>query len=285
MGAAMARPVTPGGPTTVTRIGPLPSPPTAPTAPTPTAAPLALSGLYVGSDSVVGTAAVQYTGHADRVTVTWGDGATSTRIPGSSLPMVGAPQDPPGTVTFTHVYAVAAPQFAELITAKVTSGKKSASQSAAISVIPRYRVTQYQASFRPLDHCDPFYETQSEWSITQDLRTDQSDQRALGWEQDRDTNPGVFDFRPLAGSQLSVEETLADPHFFLHYSVEELDTFYNDESGEGEIDLHPSLGSRHVVLHMPGENGDCRSEVEADVDVTLLKPGLTGSSSPVMARS
>jgi hypothetical protein len=43
------------------------------------------------------------------------------------------------------------------------------------------------------------------------------------------------------------------------------------------VNLHPSLGSRHMVLEYTADE-DCTAELTVDVDVSLLKPGLRAAN-------
>jgi hypothetical protein len=246
-----------------------------------TTTPRILTGFAVTTDSVVATATVNYTG-TPPITIRWGDG---TQSQSSLLPMLTVdgvdPATAPGTMTFKHEYA--APADGSAFQMVVTAQVGNESDARIITVTPRYRVNQYQASFSPTNHCEPVYETYGEYTITESIRevneqTSQSTVTQLArWDRDIQTmNTILPQFNVLPGSHLVREYVMADAHDTVTFSATERDTFYDDSLGSASIDLHPSLGSRHLDLTM---SSDCSAALSVDVDVTLLKPGLpTGGS-------
>ena len=250
------------------------------------------TGLAVTTDSVVATATITYTGNPGTVSVQWGDNTTSARNLNSPLPpVVGATQDPPGTVIFKHAYAAPADGMSFVVAIVAMVGAEQ--QVRAATITPRFRVIQYQAYFSPLSHCDSAAEGYTEWRIQQTMESNGSSGATKTWRQDRKTATGWYgayvDFQPdfnprvLEGSQFSQEMTMADAHVLARYKITELDPFFDDEAGTRKIDLHPSLGTRAVDLEFDDDSG-CKARITADVEVALLKPGLnTGGGGLALA--
>jgi hypothetical protein len=268
MSAAMALPIRGVGGDTGVVVKPV-APPVLPPA------SQALTSFTVTTDSVVATANVQYSGSASLVTVRWGDNTSSSWNPNS--PVVTLPQQTPGNLVFKHEYAIPTPDsapFTRIATVSLDHNGTTDTDSRVLTVTPRFQVTQYQAYFSYVDHCDSFAESYSEWKIVQSM--DGHDVQS--WRQDRLTNNGIIparDFQVLAGSQVSRQLTMAsDQHFYVNYHVTELDPIWDDDAGTRSIDLYPGLGTRHVLLRF-NDLSDCRAEIKADVDVSLLRPGLS----------
>ena len=256
---------------------------------TPTASPVRASlvqGFTVTADSVVATATVRY-GGSGIVSVRWGDNTRSTFDP--SRPQVNDSNTTasPGMVVFKHEYATAdGSQFTMIATASVESGGNIDFDSRQVVVTPRFLVSQYQAFFTPLNHCDTSVEEYSEWRIEQKL----NGSVVRTWWQDRDTGvgfPGAEiggvspDFRALEGSLIHREMVMADAPLVVGYEVTELDEVFDDQAGEKHIDLHPSMQPASITLEFSGD--DCRAQVKADTDLRLLKPGY--SQGPVISQS
>ena len=253
-----------------------------------------ITGFSVTTDSVVATAVLNYSGTPASVTVRWGDNAESTRNLVSPLPPITngqTPQDPPGTVTFKHLYNL--PVGGGAFAAAVVGLAGTDTDTRAVIVTPRFRVTQFQAFFAPRDHCDSFAEEYSEWRIQQALNINGANGPAKTWRQDRKTANGLSGaqlgngpldaaLEVLDGSATTIELTMADQHPTIIYNVTELDPVFDDDAGTRRIDLHPSLGSRHVQLDF-NDDSSCKAVIAADVDVALLKPGLNNNSAPVAA--
>jgi hypothetical protein len=243
---------------TTTRPGPTPT----------TEPPRPLTSFIVTTDSVVATAVVQYDGAPGLVTVAWGDGTTSTDDPYDPIDETRpnpSPQ-PLGVVVLQHVYTP--PPSGAAFTANVTAQYGGDTSTVAVTVTPRFRVTQYAATFRPLTQCDTEPELYDEWLISRDgppaaVRT---------WDFDwigqvPYTLPdSVLSFDLVAGADVQVG-----------YTVTEHDLLVDDQGGQRTIDFDPALGSRSVRLtyyeFLP-DVSPCNVEIRADVNVTLLEPGL-----------
>lgn len=256
-------------------------------------APAPATTFTVTADSVVATSVVTYTGAPVLVTVNWGDNTTSARNPNVMVPPVfGAIQDPAGTVIFKHAYTPPADGSAFVVAIVAQIG--ATQEVRALQIVPRFRVIQYQAYFSPLSHCDSFAENYTEWRIQQTVSVNGAAGPTTTWRQDRQTNfatgahLGDFhpDFNPrvLEGSAWSREMTMAEAHAVASYKITELDPIFDDEAGTRTIDLHPSLGSRPVELNFD-DDSSCRAKITADVEVSLLKPGLNSNTGPGLATS
>ena len=251
------------------------------------------------TDSVVGTATIHFNGAPGTIAVQWGDGATSSRDPADPINSTrpGAQNDPPGTASFKHLYA--APADGSPFTVAITAQVGGESQTIAIGVTPRYRVTQYAALFPPLIHCDSIFELNTEWRIERSA-VDFTDDRSWSglvpdqsWEFDRQTSFGygadypLPEFQPLPGSQVSLELTAAEtPAIF--YDVVEVDPTFDQGLDGFTISLNPMLGSRSfsqvadAVFDGLLNPGPCEAELRADIDVRLLTLGLGGA--PVLGQ-
>jgi hypothetical protein len=248
------------------------------TAPPTSPATAAGLSLFVGSDSVVVTATLRYSGSAPDVIVAWGDGArTRTSPPIATVP--GRPVPTAGTVVFQHVYARSADGagFTEHVSViSPVSGQELIGQF--VRIVPRYRVTQYAVEFSLLNHCDSVAEAYTESLVFRDG----GDVPLKEWHVDRHTadvgGVGVTlpDFQPLPDSALSVETTVTDAPR-VGYSGWEEDPFQNEYFDHHVVDFNPLLGSRIVILTYHEKFGhDCRFQIRTPIDVRLLTPGYTG---------
>jgi hypothetical protein len=246
--------------------------------PPPRAATAAGLSLFVGSDSVVATATLHYSGSAPDLIVAWGDGTrTRTSPPIATVP--GRPLPTAGTVVFQHVYAPSpnGAAFTKHVSViSPVSGQELIGQF--VRILPRYRVTQYALEFSPLDHCDSVAEAYTEWLVFRDF----GDGPHQDWYVERHTadvgGVGVPlpDFQPLPDSALSVETTVAEAPS-VGYSGWEEDPFQNEFFDPQFIDFNPLLGSRALILTYHERFGhDCRFQIRTTIDVRLLTPGYTG---------
>jgi hypothetical protein len=248
------------------------------TATPPPTTPRVLQSLGVTTDSVVATATIHYNGSPGVVTVQWGDGAVNSRDPNAPVdsPRPNPNPDPPGTITFKHTYAP--PSDGAAFAAGVTAQIGAESQAVAVQVTPRYRVTQYQASLTPTLPCDTVLEQYTEWRV---VRRGAS-LAYKTWEFDLwEPTAWVGDYPgqtySLPDSIVTFEGTI-DQAESIRYQVTEVDPILDQVGGTLSIDLDPLLGSRSVILSYRDFSvyGNCRAEIRADINVTLLKPGLGG---------
>jgi hypothetical protein len=248
------------------------------TAAPPSTTPRVLQSLSVDTNSVVATATVQYSGSPGVVTVVWGDGAVDSRDPNATndSPRPDPNPDPPGTITFKHAYAP--PSNAAGFTASITAQIGAESRTVAVLVSPRYRVTQYQPSLTPLRPCDSWLEHYTEWRVVRS-----GSAAGKTWEFDlEEPTAWVGDYPgrtySLPDSVVSFEGRV-DQAGSIDYRVTEVDPVLDQLGGMGRIDLNPLLGSRSVTLEYADfgtPTGICKAEIRADINVTLLKPGLGG---------
>jgi hypothetical protein len=266
------------------------APPSKTTTPSPSStlpARPGLTSLYVTTDSVVATATIHYTG-TPSITVRWGDNATSTFNTQPRIPTGGIGQTfTPGEAVLQHVYDTANGQpFSEIVTAQVDT----ATDSRNITITPRYRVNQYRAIFGwyPTEACEPFYEEQAEWRVTQSVShsignavVTTDDPRT--WRFDTSTGTGLFSGSivdgnpiydtPLPNSEVQLDLTLAD-WAGSSFGATELDSFEDDVLSGGGVGLSPTLGTRTERIELG--SGDCHASIKADINVALLRPVLSG---------
>ncbi len=233
-------------------------------------------GFTVTTNSVVGTATVNYSG-VGVVTVRWGDGTRTTYTPGSPQPSSDVTVSS-GQVVMKHEYALqpGGGQFTMIATASVEANGLSDFESRQVVVTPRYLVAQYGAYWSPTNHCDTEVETYTEWSITQRLNSTLVNY----WREDRNTGVDTFpgaeifstDFRLLQGSVVNREMTMEEAPLQVKYEMTELDEFFNDQLGSKTINLHPSMQKGDLTVKFSGD--DCTAEIHTSLDFFLLKPGL-----------
>jgi len=269
-----------------------------PTPTRPPTTPRQLESFSVSTDSVVATATLHYNGDPGAATVLWGDGTSTSRCPaGQEGPVHSGCLPTPfdsgavaGTLVFKHRYT--APANGAPFTVAITGKLGAESQTIAIGVTPRYKVTVSDIEFSPLSHCDTAAESETEWKVTRAVflngTTVVPDRE---WNFDHFlTNPKAVlgDFVPpdwalpqfevLPGSGFSVELKASD-HLDLTVPIRELDPLADDLMlTVGQV-INPLDGSRSVdqveteVGQDPYQFG-CRAEYRFDVDARLLEPGL-----------
>jgi hypothetical protein len=243
-------------------------PPTTRATPPSTAIPRTLDSFVVTTSSVMGTATLNYSKLPAEITVRWGDNTFTTLTAG---------QIPGGSVTLTHEYTLPADFGA--VTEVVTGQVDNDSDSRIVTVTPRFSVSQSEARLTPLDHCDPSYESETEFKVSQTL-SDGHSTTTKNWSDEhvRTGNailPGPF--VAMRGSGFTRELTMAEAGAYVSYESYEMDTFTDDPAALGIVFLNPHLGTRHVRVG----STDCAAEITADLSVALLRPGL--SSVPVAA--
>jgi len=263
-----------------------------PTRPAPT--PRRIESFSVSADSVVATATLRYNGDSGAATVLWGDGTSTSLCPaGQEGPLHSGCMPNPfdsgsaaGTLVFKHRYA--APANGAPFTVVITGKLGGESQSIAIGVTPRYKVTVSDIEFSPLEHCDTAAEEETEWKVGRTVQ-DQNGTFIVPfreWTFDHFvTNPRVVvqpwslpQFVVLPGSGFSVELKASD-HPDIVITATELDLSVDDQLIAIGLGLNPLYGSYSVdeVLHDANSNAyqwDCSAEYRFDVDVRLLEPGL-----------
>ena len=171
------------------------------------------------------------------------------------------------------------------------------SQTVAVGVIPRYKVTVTDMHFSPLSHCDTVAEEETEWKVSRTVYDHNGSvivpRREWTFEHFV-TNPRVVlgdwrlpQFEELPGSDFSVE-LKASEHATLGFHTLELDLVADDFLANLSLDLYPLDGARSVELQTQGTFGTdpgCRAEYLFDVNVGLLEPGLGGGGGgPVLSQ-
>jgi hypothetical protein len=262
-----------------------------PTPPRPTPPPRQIESFSVSTDSVVATATLHYNGDPSTATVLWGDGTSTSRCPpgqegpihSGCMPDPFGTGDPAGTIVFKHRYA--APANGAPFTVAITGKLGGESQTVAIGVTPRYKVTVSDIEFSPLDHCDTPVEQETEWQVSRAVFAQNGSAIVPRREWNLDhfvSNPleahigWLPQFVVLPGSGFSVELKASD-HPDLGLFAAELDPVLDDVMQHRYLDLNPLDGTRSVELQtVEGFEPDysCRAEYRFDVDVRVLEPGL-----------
>jgi hypothetical protein len=264
-----------------------------PTPPRPTPPPRQIESFSVSTDSVVATATLHYNGDPSAATVLWGDGTSTSRCPAGQegpihsgcMPDPFGTDDPAGTIVLKHRYA--APANGAPFTVAITGKLGGESQTVAIGMTPRYKVTVSDIEFSPLDHCDTPVEQETEWKVSRTV-FDQNGSAIVPrreWNFDHFvTNPPeahigwLPQFVVLPGSGFSVELKASD-HPDLGLFAAELDPVFDDVMRQRYLDLNPLDGTRSVSLQtVEGFDPDysCQAEYQFEVDVRVLEPGLGG---------
>ena len=228
-----------------------------PTPTRPPTTPRQIESFSVSTDSVVATATLRYNGDPSAATVLWGDGTSTSRCPaGQEGPLhSGCMPDPfdsggaAGTLVLKHRYT--APANGAPFTVAITGKLGAESQTVAIGVTPRYKVTVSDIEFSPLSHCDTAVEEDTEWKVSRgvydnngtvhraepgmELRPCHQPQRRLG-------DSALPEFEELPGSGFSVELKASDhPNLVLHTT--ELDPVVDDVL----VNRHPWTSTRSTA--------------------------------------
>jgi hypothetical protein len=244
-------------PTTTTR-----PPVTAPT-PTPTPTPTVpreVRGFTVSTDSVVATATVQYNGTPPSLLVYWGDNTVTELTP-----------PPANQVVLRHQYAVppGGASFSQVINATV----RGETDSRFVTIRPRYRITQHEASFANEDDCENWPDQESEWNISQYVIVSPGAPPVTNsWYQTRPMGTLNY-FEPMAGSEITAERE-AGARLQIVYEVYENDEpGTNDPAGQQAFSVTPDgdVGVDHLSLHF-NEYGTCEARINADIEVRLIVP-------------
>ena len=257
-----------------------------PTPPRPTPPPRQIEDFSVSTDSVVATATLRYNGDPSAATVLWGDGTSTSRCPAGQegpihsgcMPDPFGSGDPAGTIVLKHRYT--APANGAPFTVAITAKLGAESQTVAIGVTPRYKVTVSDIEFSPLNHCDTEFEEGTEWEVSRGVYDNNGTVIVVPsreWNFDRVTyrvgDPSLPVFKVLPGSGFSVELKASD-HPDLVLRATELDPVVDDVLKSDSLDINPLHGSRSIELQATTFLEDCRAEYRFDVDVRLLEPGL-----------
>jgi hypothetical protein len=248
----------------------------------------------VSTDSVVATATIRDNGDSGAATVLWGDGTSSSRCPaGQEGPVHSGCMPTPfgggsaaGTLVFKHRYT--APANGAPFTVVITGKLGAESQTIAIGVTPRYKVTVTDIEFSPLSHdCDTAAEEYTEWKVSREVYNDattivpRGDVPRGDWRFDRLTNPRAVvgdwtlpQFEPLPASGFSVELKASD-HPDLALSITEIDPVEDDPLKTPRVSIGPLDGSRSIELQSQEfAYEQCRAASRFHISVRLLEPGL-----------
>jgi hypothetical protein len=214
----------------------------------------------VQTNSVVATATVQYNGTPPSLIVYWGDNTVTELTP-----------PPPDQVVLRHVYA--APANGAAFNVVVNATVRGETDSRFVTIKPRYRITQHEASFANEDNCEGWPDQTSEWNIQQWAAvTPGTPAEGKYWYQERAMND-LNHFEPLPGSEVSAEREAGAPLNILYDVYENDEPGTNDQAGFRNFIITPdgSVGTDHLSLHF-NDDGTCEARINADIEVQLLVP-------------
>jgi hypothetical protein len=235
---------------------PIPPPPPPPPPPEPPV-PRQVRSFSVVTDSVLATATVEYDGTPPSLIVYWGDNTVTELTP-----------PPANQVVVQHVYAAPADgaEFSVVVSATV----RGETDSRFVTIAPRYRITQHEASFANDENCEHWPDDYSEWDITQSVVVSPgSPAVSNAWYQER-LMDHLHYFEPLPGSEV-VAEREAGQTLAIHYEVRENDEpGWSDPAGTRSFYVTPdgSVGMDSLSIHF----NDCEATIQADVEVDLIVP-------------
>jgi hypothetical protein len=223
----------------------------------------------VSTDSVVATATVRTDGTMRRIVVNWGDGTINTlrNLPGHDV-VIGQEQLPPGTFKIRHAYRE--PQdkkpFGHTVIIRVEDAGGGVDFCVnAITLTPRYRVTQYRTRINLESQCDSPFENTAEFNIR--LTVGQQLVATWHWEPGQSIIPSEIFL--LEGSLVSRELTAADPPVSIHFAITEVDPIFDDH-----ISVFTRLWANDVSESVSNvsEGDGCKIRYTYDREVTLLVP-------------
>ena len=237
---------------------PAPEPEPMPTPPPPTV-PREVQSFSVATDSVVAHATIQYNGTPPSLIVYWGDNTVTELTP-----------PPANQVVLRHDYAPPADgaKFSRVVNATV----RGETDSRLVTITPRYRITQHEASFANEDNCEHWPDDYSEWDITQNVAVSPGSPVLKAWYQERPMNH-LNIFEPLQGSEV-IAEREAGALLAIGYEVRENDEpGYSDPAGQRNFYITPDgfVGTEHLNLHF-NQDDSCEARIEADVEIQLIVP-------------
>ena len=233
----------------------------------------------IATDSVVATATVRTDATMRRIVVKWGDGTINTlrHRPGIEAAIGQQSQLPLGTYKFNHAYA--APEdrhpFEQFVLIRVEDQSGGIDFCIRkITLTPRYRVTNYRTTLTLASKCDSWFESRSEFDITQYI--DGAIANYWRWEP---SEPGPFEvgveeipFR-LEGSLVSRELTVADASVPVFLEIVEKDSRYDDSLPHIYQNLSAFDVSETIEREKEEEgSGGCKVKYRYDREVALIVP-------------
>jgi hypothetical protein len=224
------------------------------------------AGLAIGTNSVMASARVPYNGDANSVSVTWGDGNTTLGAKATAGN---------GVLLFTHQYAVSADKLPFVERVDVRSGGEAAARF--VQVVPRWSVVKGVDYFSPTAKCDSFFESTTEWRVTQEIHQGSWDGPMVSSKQFRfdRANRSNLELRAISGSGYVAEMSMTDPTLVVNWNVVELDPILDELLGQINTDLHPRDTAHTPELLFRVFSGDCSAEIKTDIHADLLKPQVT----------
>jgi hypothetical protein len=226
----------------------------------------------IATDSVVAIATVITDDTMRRIVIDWGDGETDTLNyrPGVPINPVFGEDDPlpPGTYQFSHAYDVSEDRkpFDHFVLLRVDDRNGGVDfRIIKITLIPRYRVTNYRTTVRLLGPCDGPFESTSEFDITQLVDGEIVNQ--WHWEPSNNFFAEAARFR-LEGSIVTRELTVEDGAIGVYLDFVERDPLSDDDFSAASQHLSATYESERVERTLG--SGDCRILVRYDREVSLI---------------
>jgi hypothetical protein len=230
-------------------------------------------GFSVTTDSVVATATVNTDNNMKRIVVTWGDGSSDTHaaIPGGTqLPSpAGDPPLPPGTYQFHHAYDVSEDKksFDHLVLLRVEDRDGDIDfRFQNITLTPRYKVTHYRVSVRLPAGCDPFWESENEFDITQLI--DGETVNEWTWKPSNNFFSEALFYR-LEGSAITRELTAEDPSVNVTLVFVEKDWFFDDGV---TANMFLSINGESGLVEFTAGASGCKVIIRYDREIKLIVP-------------
>jgi hypothetical protein len=255
----------------------------------------------VTTDSVVATVDLVTDADVRRITISWGDGTSNTRVISSvpvdtQTPLSSAPL-PAGTFRFQHPYDPPTPRFGQPFTRLIIVGIQQRGglqefSSLMATLTPRYRVNHYETYINLAEPADPFGST-AEFEIT--MFVDDQEVGSAHWYP---LQAGIFgggliggSFIPIGGSAIAREFAVGDEPVSCQFLFIDSDDWSSDDearsyqslsvAGTDVVDLSPS-NRRFSETKTQSINGAGTIKIRYDRDVTLLVPLTPGAGGPVV---
>ena len=230
------------------------------------------------TDSVVATATVRTDATMRRIVVQWGDGKIDTLRyrPGIEAAIGQQNQLPPGTYKLRHAYEAPVDRntFEQFVLIRVEDQSGGIDFCIRkITLTPRYRVTNYRTILTLGSKCDSWFESRSEFDITQYI--DGASTNTWRWEPSEPAIPSVgMDEIPfmLQGSLVSREFTVADDSVPVHLDLVERDPIIDEKLPTIRQDLSVFDVSGTLQGKVTEPASGCEVKFRYDKEVTLIVP-------------
>jgi hypothetical protein len=255
----------------------------------------------VTTDSVVATVDLVTDADVRRITISWGDGTSNTRVISSvpvdaQTPLSSAPL-PAGTFRFQHAYDPPSPRFGQPFTRLIIVGIQQRGglqefSSLMATMTPRYRVNHYETYINLAEPADPFGST-AEFEIT--MFVDNQEVGSAHWNP---LQAGIFGdgliggtFIPIGGSAVAHEFEVGLDVLSCHFWFIESDDWSSDDEARSIQSLSVAItdvadlslsNRRFSETRRKSIEGAGTIKIRYDRDVTLLVPLTPGAGGPVV---